>query len=113
MTRMNRYAGLAGFSRFIAMAARSAWIFMQQGVVDAQENPLPTIEARRFHEVQSHISLTGHITHALLTIVAAHTREMMSREYYAHVRGYGRDTIFRGVCSGRRSSGPPCRCRPR
>ncbi|WP_268236145.1 hypothetical protein [Marivita lacus] len=37
---------------------------------DAQENPLPTIQGQRFHEVQSHITLTGHITDALLTIVA-------------------------------------------
>ena len=31
------------------------YLALQQGVVDAQENPLPTILAKRFHEVQSHI----------------------------------------------------------
>lgn len=65
------------------MAFSEVYLGLQQGVVDAQENPLPTIQAQRFHEVQSHITLTGHITDALLTIVAAHTREMMSEEDYA------------------------------
>ncbi len=65
------------------MAFSEVYLGLQQGVVDAQENPLPTIQAQRFHEVQSHITLTGHITDALLTIVADHTREMMSDEDYA------------------------------
>jgi tripartite ATP-independent transporter DctP family solute receptor len=65
------------------MAFSEVYLGLQQGVVDAQENPLPTIQAQRFHEVQSHITLTGHITDALLTIVADHTREMMSEEDYA------------------------------
>ena len=45
---------------------------MQQGTVDGQENPLPTIMAKKFYEVQSHIMLTGHITELLLTIVGSH-----------------------------------------
>jgi len=40
------------------------------GTVDAQENPLPTILAKKFYEVQSHINLTGHITEMLITIVS-------------------------------------------
>src|SRR5438477_342831 len=40
------------------------------GTVDAQENPLPTIFAKKFYEVQSHINLTGHITEMLLVIVS-------------------------------------------
>ena len=42
------------------------------GTVDGQENPLPTIMAKKFYEVQSHIMLTGHITESLLTIVGSH-----------------------------------------
>src|SRR3979411_1147969 len=45
---------------------------LQQGTVDGQENPLPTIMAKKFYEVQSHIILTGHITESLLTIVGSH-----------------------------------------
>lgn len=45
------------------------YLALRQGVVDAQENPLPTIRAKKFYEVQSNISLTGHITDSLLTII--------------------------------------------
>jgi len=43
------------------------------GTVDAQENPLPTIDAEKFYEVQKYIILTGHITESLVTIVAGDT----------------------------------------
>lgn len=36
------------------------FISLQQGVVDAQENPLDLIYTSNFHEVQSHVMLTGH-----------------------------------------------------
>jgi TRAP-type C4-dicarboxylate transport system substrate-binding protein len=42
--------------------------------------PAPTIEAKKFYEVQDHIVLTGHITDALLTIVAGSTWDNMSEE---------------------------------
>ena len=51
------------------IAFAEVYLALQQGTVDAQENPLPTIQAKKFHEVQEHINLTGHITDALLTIV--------------------------------------------
>ncbi len=34
---------------------------LRQGVFDAQENPISTIYGNRFYEVQSHLSLTGHV----------------------------------------------------
>jgi len=37
------------------------YIGLQQGVVDAQENPIPTIIVNKFHEVAPQISLTNHI----------------------------------------------------
>ena len=52
------------------MAFAEVYLALQQGVVDAQENPLPTIQFKKFHEVQDYITLTGHITDALLTIVS-------------------------------------------
>jgi tripartite ATP-independent transporter DctP family solute receptor len=51
------------------IAFAEVYLALQQGVVDAQENPLPTIEAKKFFEVQKYIVLTGHITDALLTII--------------------------------------------
>lgn len=62
------------------IAFAEVYLALQQGTVDAQENPLPTIQAKKFHEVQDHINLTGHITDALLTIVGGPTWNSMSEE---------------------------------
>jgi tripartite ATP-independent transporter DctP family solute receptor len=37
------------------------YLALQQGVVDAQENPVPTIHVAKFYEVAKYISLTNHI----------------------------------------------------
>ena len=52
------------------IAFAEVYLALQNGTVDAQENPLPTILAKKFYEVQSHINLTGHITEMLITIVS-------------------------------------------
>jgi tripartite ATP-independent transporter DctP family solute receptor len=52
------------------IAFAEVYLALQNGTVDAQENPLPTIDAKKFYEVQKQIVLTGHITDALLTIVS-------------------------------------------
>ncbi|MBS4048386.1 MAG: sialic acid TRAP transporter substrate-binding protein SiaP [Ferrovibrio sp.] len=54
------------------IAFAEVYLALQQGTVDGQENPLPTIMAKKFYEVQSHIMLTGHITESLLSIVGSH-----------------------------------------
>ena len=56
------------------------YLALQQGVVDAQENPLPTILAKRFHEVQSHIMLTGHLMDSIVTIMAGPAWASLSEE---------------------------------
>jgi TRAP-type C4-dicarboxylate transport system substrate-binding protein len=45
---------------------------LQNGTVEAQENPLTTIEAKKFYEVQKAIMLTGHIVDGLTTQIAPH-----------------------------------------
>jgi len=37
------------------------YMALKQGIVDAQENPLPSIYSMKFYEVQKNIVLTGHI----------------------------------------------------
>lgn len=54
------------------IAFAEVYLALQQGTVDGQENPLPTIMAKKFYEVQSHIMLSGHITESLITIVGNH-----------------------------------------
>ncbi|MFA6505882.1 MAG: sialic acid TRAP transporter substrate-binding protein SiaP [Treponemataceae bacterium] len=55
------------------IAFAEVYLALQQGVVDAQENPLPTIQAKKFYEVQKYINLTQHIVNNLLTITSATT----------------------------------------
>lgn len=62
------------------IAFAEVYLALQQGVVDAQENPLPTIQAKKFYEVQKFINLTGHITDALLTIVGGPTWDGMPED---------------------------------
>ena len=60
------------------IAFAEVYLALQNGTVDAQENPLPTIDAKKFYEVQKFIVLTGHITDALLTIVGSGTWNKLS-----------------------------------
>src|SRR6266704_131630 len=60
------------------IAFAEVYLALQQGTVDGQENPLPTIMAKKFYEVQSHIVLTGHITESLLTIMGSHVWPKLS-----------------------------------
>lgn len=62
------------------IAFAEVYLALQQGTVDGQENPLPTIMAKKFHEVQTHIVLSGHITESLLTIVGGHAWSDFSEE---------------------------------
>ncbi|CAD0186930.1 Sialic acid-binding periplasmic protein SiaP [Ruegeria sp. THAF57] len=59
------------------MAFAEVYLALQQGVVDAQENPLPTIQFKKFYEVQSNINLTGHITNSLAVVVSPVTLAKM------------------------------------
>ena len=60
------------------IAFAEVYLALQNGTVDAQENPLPTIEAKKFFEVQKNIILTGHISDALLTVVSPSTMGRMN-----------------------------------
>lgn len=52
------------------IAFAEVYLALQNGTVEAQENPLTTIEAKKFYEVQKHIVLTGHIVDHLNTVVS-------------------------------------------
>jgi tripartite ATP-independent transporter DctP family solute receptor len=60
------------------IAFAEVYLALQNGTVDAQENPLPTIEAKKFYEVQKHIILTGHILDSLVTQVGPHVWNKLS-----------------------------------
>jgi tripartite ATP-independent transporter DctP family solute receptor len=60
------------------IAFAEVYLALQNGTVDAQENPLTTIEAKKFYEVQKYIILTGHIIDSLATQVAPHVWSKLS-----------------------------------
>jgi tripartite ATP-independent transporter DctP family solute receptor len=45
------------------------YLALKQNVVDGQENPLPTIKAGKFQEVQKYVVLTGHILTPRIVVV--------------------------------------------
>ena len=60
------------------IAFAEVYLALQNGTVEAQENPLTTIEAKKFFEVQKHIMLTGHIVDGLVTQVGPHVWSKLS-----------------------------------
>jgi tripartite ATP-independent transporter DctP family solute receptor len=60
------------------IAFAEVYLALQNGTVDAQENPLTTIEAKKFYEVQKHILLTGHIVDSLATQIGPHVWSKLS-----------------------------------
>ena len=60
------------------IAFAEVYLALQNGTVDAQENPLTTIEAKKFFEVQKAIMLTGHIVDGLTTQIAPHIWSKLS-----------------------------------
>jgi len=71
------YPKIAG-ANATPIAFAEVYLALQNKTVDAQENPLPTILAKKFYEVQTHINLTGHITEMLIAIVGGHVWNKLS-----------------------------------
>lgn len=62
------------------IAFAEVYLALQNGTVEAQENPLTTIEAKKFYEVQKYIVLTGHIVDHLNTVVAGALWKRLAEE---------------------------------
>lgn len=60
------------------IAFAEVYLALQNGTVEAQENPLTTIEAKKFYEVQKYIVLTGHIVDHLNTVVSGKLWKQLS-----------------------------------
>ncbi|MFL1376410.1 DctP family TRAP transporter solute-binding subunit [Nocardiopsis protaetiae] len=56
-----------------AVAFEEVYMALQQGIVDGQENPIATIAADNFDEVQSHISLSRHQIGSQMIVVSGAT----------------------------------------
>jgi tripartite ATP-independent transporter DctP family solute receptor len=62
------------------IAFAEVYLALQNGTVEAQENPLTTIEAKKFYEVQKHVALTAHIVDHLNTVVSSGLWKKLSDE---------------------------------
>ena len=62
------------------MAFSEVYGALQQGALDAQENPLANIVAPRFNEVQNYLSLTGHFYNTVMVVIDGETWEEISIE---------------------------------
>ena len=53
---------------------------LQTNQVDAQENPLPTIEAMRFYEVQDYVAITNHFIASIAMMISNDLWQSLSEE---------------------------------
>lgn len=63
------------------LAIGELYLALKTGVVDGQENPIPTIDAFKFYEAQKFIMLTGHIITPLPVIINERTWRKLSPEH--------------------------------
>lgn len=69
------------------VAFEEVYLSLQQGVIDGQENPIPTISDMNFDEVQDYVSLSGHQTGFVVAIVGEATWQEMSAEQQEALQG--------------------------
>ncbi len=68
------YAKYSG-ATYTPMAFKEVYLALKNNAVDAQENPLSTIDAKKFYEVQSHLAMTNHILNDALYLASNETME--------------------------------------
>ncbi|SDL00468.1 sialic acid TRAP transporter substrate-binding protein SiaP [Natronincola ferrireducens] len=56
------------------------YLSLQTGVVDGQDNPLPTVESAKFYEVQNSITLTDHLIDSVWPAINPNTWNSLSDE---------------------------------
>jgi len=67
------------------MAFSEVFTSLQNGTIEAQENPLALIRSASFYEVQSHVNLTDHVRSWIYLTVAEATWNKLSEEDQAAV----------------------------
>jgi len=62
------------------VAFAEVYLALQTNQVDAQENPLPTIEAMRFYEVQDYVAITNHFIASIAMMISNDLWQSLSEE---------------------------------
>ena len=74
------------------MSLGEVYLSLQTGVVDGQENPLPTINNNKFFEVQKYLNMSGHIVVPLLIL--------MNDKAYAPMSEADRKALLNAIAEG-------------
>lgn len=76
------------------------YLALQQGIADGQENPVPVIKAKGFHEVQKFLNLTGHIQASVQILVNERTwdrlNEVQQKALQTSIQELG-DEVYAGI----------------
>ncbi|NEU30467.1 TRAP transporter substrate-binding protein [bacterium LRH843] len=73
------------------MAFTELFSAMQQGTVDGQENPYPTIDLSQFGEVQEHVSNTNHVYTPFLFLFSKSIWDELTPEQQTVIQEAGRE----------------------
>lgn len=68
------------------MAMGDVFTALQQGTIDAEENPVPIVATNKFQEVQKYISMTGHIFSPTPVFIAKDYYEALPEEYQTAIQ---------------------------
>jgi tripartite ATP-independent transporter DctP family solute receptor len=77
-----------------AMDVSELYSALQQGVLDGQENPYNIIATRRFNEVQTHLSDSGHFFDFINVVANRRAFENLSEQQQGWVREAMRDAVL-------------------
>lgn len=64
----------------VPVAFDELYIALSQGVVDGQENPIPTIDSLNLYEVQGYLNLTGHLLQSTVMLGSTSFLDQLSDE---------------------------------
>ena len=68
------------------MAMGEVFTALQQGTIDAQENPVPIIETNKFDEVQKYVAMTGHLYSPTPVFISKDYFDALPAEYQEAVQ---------------------------
>lgn len=68
------------------MAMGEVFTALQQGTIDAEENPVPIIETNKFDEVQKYVSMTGHLYSPTPVFIGKDYFDALPAEYQTAVK---------------------------
>lgn len=90
------------------MAFSEVFTSLQNGTIEAQENPLALIRSASFYEVQSHVNLTDHVRSWIYLTIAESTWNKLSdadkdavMEAAARAQGYERELFQQSLADDR------------